>query len=155
MTKIFGDISPVSDSIAKRVPDGGVAARDLSTDANRASGKFGGMMEVGAPAAGPRPHPGPIPAAAEQGTAENLRHVPGPIRWNFPYANNQVWTPRSRSLTPFAVLRQLADVDDISRICIETRKDQMCSLGWDIAPRDKQQGPKLTEKINAARAFFA
>ncbi|HVL65738.1 MAG TPA: phage portal protein [Vicinamibacterales bacterium] len=150
--KIFGDISPTPDSVTKKIPAGGVAARDLSADADRLS-RRGAFADQGAPAAGARPHPGPIPASGETGPAENLRHAP--IRWNYPYAYNQVWTPRSKALTPFAVLRQLAEVDDIIRICIETRKDQMTSLDWDIVPRDKKQGSGLTAKIQLAREFFA
>ena len=147
--KLFGfEINRVE----KKIPAGGVPAGDLSTDANRISGKTPALADVGAPAAGPRPHPGPIPAA--DGAVDD-RHARAPIRWNFPYAANQVWTPRSRALTPFAVLRQLSDVDEIIRICIETRKDQMTSLGWDIAPRDKKQGDSLMAKINEERAFFA
>jgi hypothetical protein len=79
--------------------------------------------------------------------------APSTLRFQFPYSVNSIWTPRG-ALTPFAVLRALADVSDIIRICIETRKDQICSLGWDIVPRDKKQGKDLAGKINDARTFF-
>lgn len=148
--KIFGDISPTPESIEKKIPAGGVAAGDLSNDANRISGKLPPVAAAAAPASGPRPDPGPIPAGQP---VQDPRHA-APIRWSFPYANNQVWTPRGKAKTPFALLRALADTDDIIRICIETRKDQMSSLGWDIVPRDKKQGAELAAKINAARAFF-
>ncbi len=140
--------------IAKKVPAGGVAAESLTDAADRQSGRLEpGMVGSASPAFGPRPNPGPLPAPGETSTLENLRHLP--IRWNFPYAFNQIWTPRRNALTPFAVLRQLAEVDDVIRICIETRKDQICSLGWDIVPRDNKQGAGLTSKINDARTFFS
>lgn len=139
-----------SRAITKKVPAGGRAS-SAKTQADMLSGRVEPAL-AGAPSAGARPNPGPVPAVRE-GDVEDLRHQP--IRWNYPYATNANWTPRKNALTPFSVLRSLAEVSDIIRICIETRKDQMCSLGWDIVPRDKKgQVDKHHAKINEARAFF-
>lgn len=149
--KLFG--FEITRDVEKKIPAGGVHAGDRSEEANRLSGRTPVVADTAAPAAGPRPHPGPLPAPGDDAPAPDLRHTP--IRWNVPHAANQTWTPRSRALTPFALLRQLADVSSEVRICIETRKDQMTSLAWDIAPRDKkQQSDALAGKLAAARTFF-
>ena len=106
-----------------------------------------------APATGQRPLPGPLPVVVDRPVdAEDLRHQP--IRFQFPYAINQRWTPRGSALTPFSILRQLADVSPEIRTCIETRKDQICSIGWDIGIRGQQGARKSTAKIDTCRAFF-
>lgn len=144
-------------TVRKKVPEGARATRSLATDADRLSGKLDPLMaHTGAPAAGQPPNPGPLPVVdPEASKPEDLRHHP--LRWNFPYAFNQVWTPRHNTLTPFALLRQFADVADIVRICIETRKDQMSSLGHDIVPRDKRAeipSETLERQIKQAEDFF-
>lgn len=106
-----------------------------------------------APATALPPNPGPVPVPAAT-TRE-------PIAYQFPYAVNQTLTPRgeNRALTPFAQLRQLADVSDLVRIAIEARKDQIASLDWDFAPRGRRfgQAPTADEIAGIAklRAFFA
>lgn len=104
------------------------------------------------PAMGRRPDPGPLPVIdAPRDGSQRL----APIRWQFPYGYNQYFQPRRTALTPFGVLRALADTCDLVRLCIETRKDQLCSLDWDIAPRDKRS--KLNEhapNIDTVRQFF-
>src|SRR5919108_4827704 len=96
---------------ARSLPSG-ARTSNLRTDVDLASGKLEPRLaETAAPARGPRPHPGPLPvidptahAGAEEPTPDDFRHQP--IRWQFPYAVNQVWTPRRNALTPFAILRQ-------------------------------------------------
>jgi hypothetical protein len=144
---------PTEDPIEKKIPAGGVPARDLSHEARVASGAEPAFSSMTTPAAGPRPHPGPIPAAESGGPPADLRHQP--IRWAFPWANNQVWTPRRGALTPFATLRTLADVSDITRICIETRKDQLCSMSWNITAREKDGGEASATRVREIQQFFA
>jgi HK97 family phage portal protein len=55
--------------------------------------------------------------------------------WDFPVGVNRVYTPRSYEPISFAELRALADAHDITRLAIETRKDQLEKLDWTIKPR--------------------
>lgn len=61
---------------------------------------------------------------------------------------NIVYTPRSTEPIGFEQLRFLADSCDILRLVIETRKDQMGSLGWNIKSKDKQQQQKGEQNPN-------
>jgi len=61
-------------------------------------------------------------------------------RYNFPVGINYIYTPRSFEPIGFAELKALAN-DDITRLCIETRKDQVEKLGWAIKSRD-EDAPK-------------
>ena len=53
---------------------------------------------------------------------ENLR------LWDFPIGVNRVYTPRAQEPISFAELRALAEAHDITRLAIETRKDQLEKL---------------------------
>lgn len=61
--------------------------------------------------------------------------------WNYPVGYNAIWTPRSFTEIGFDELRALAKHHDITRLAIETRKDQMEVLDWTIRPID-QKHPK-------------
>ncbi len=52
--------------------------------------------------------------------------------WDFPVGVNTVYTPRSYEPVSFAELRGLAESHDITRLAIETRKDQLERLDWTI-----------------------
>ncbi|HTV88002.1 MAG TPA: phage portal protein [Stellaceae bacterium] len=54
--------------------------------------------------------------------------------WDFPVGVNTIYTPRSYEPISFAELRALADAHDLTRLAIETRKDQLESLEWAIRP---------------------
>jgi hypothetical protein len=54
--------------------------------------------------------------------------------WDFPVGVNTIYTPRSYEPISFAELRALADAHDITRLAIETRKDQLESLEWTVKP---------------------
>lgn len=56
---------------------------------------------------------------------------------DFPIGYNLGLKPRQYEPLSFEQLRQLADGNDILRLCIETRKDQMAKLNWSILPRKK------------------
>lgn len=127
-------------SVEKRdVPAGGTVntSVDLArTAANLAAG--------GSAAMGLRPDPGPLPPATQE--------TDNPVRFQFPIAGNQTWTPRAGRAISFSTLRTFADACDIVRACIETRKDQLCSLDWEIVGRDGAKPDKT--KLAKALAFF-
>lgn len=54
---------------------------------------------------------------------------------------NQRVTPRQGEANTFATLRSLADGYDLMRLAIETRKDQLASLSFVIAPMDDTVKP--------------
>ena len=55
--------------------------------------------------------------------------------WDFPVGVNTIYTPRSYEPVSFEELRRLADAHDITRLAIETRKDQLEKLDWSIRAR--------------------
>ena len=55
--------------------------------------------------------------------------------WDFPVGINTVYEPRTDEPISCAELRALADSHDITRLAIETRKDQLEKLDWTIKPR--------------------
>ncbi len=55
--------------------------------------------------------------------------------WDFPVGVNTIYTPRAYEAVSFGELRALADAHDITRLAIETRKDQLEKLDWAIKPR--------------------
>lgn len=57
-------------------------------------------------------------------------------RFDFPVGYNLRTVPRQDEPVTFATLRGLADSLDVLRLLIETRKDQLCRLEWQIRPRD-------------------
>jgi HK97 family phage portal protein len=56
--------------------------------------------------------------------------------WDFPVGYNTTYTPRSYEPIGFDELRALAESHDITRLAIETRKDQIEKLEWTIKSRD-------------------
>jgi HK97 family phage portal protein len=62
-----------------------------------------------------------------------------PVRlWDFPGGYNTIYTPRSYEAIGFDELRALAESHDITRIAIETRKDQIEKLVWAIKSRNER-----------------
>src|SRR5579862_7039687 len=55
--------------------------------------------------------------------------------WDFPVGVNTIYTPRAYERVSFDELRALADAHDITRLAIETRKDQLEKLDWTVKPR--------------------
>src|SRR6201993_4651916 len=62
--------------------------------------------------------------------------------WDFPVGYNTIYTPRSFEAIGFEELRALADSHDITRLAIETRKDQIEKLDWAIKPRNEKTPDK-------------
>ncbi len=62
--------------------------------------------------------------------------------WDFPVGYNTIYTPRSYEPIGFYELRALADNHDITRLAIETRKDQIEKLNWVIRSRNERRPAK-------------
>ena len=81
-------------------------------------------------------------------------------RFDFPSGYNLNIEPRAYEPIRFADLRALADSYDLLRIIIETRKDQMAQMSWNIKLRDGYQGAPgfdntaLAPQLLALESFF-
>lgn len=86
-------------------------------------------------------HLGRLSLEARQGQALSPGDPPVPAYtealrlWDFPVGINTVYEPRTDEPVSFSELRALADRHDITRLAIETRKDQLEKLDWTIKPR--------------------
>ncbi len=58
--------------------------------------------------------------------------------WDYPVGYNAIYTPRSYEAIGFDELRALAESHDITRLAIETRKDQIEKLDWTIKSRNEK-----------------
>ena len=65
---------------------------------------------------------------------------------DYPVGYNYIYTPRAYEPVGFAELRALAQNHDITRLAIETRKDQIEKLDWQIKPRDEKTATEETKK---------
>jgi HK97 family phage portal protein len=59
--------------------------------------------------------------------------------WDFPVGYNTIYTPRAYEPIGFHELRALAENHDITRLAIETRKDQIEKLEWAIRSRNEKK----------------
>lgn len=85
----------------------------------------------------------PMPSVAPPEVKEEGRAM------DYPVGYNQNLAPRAMEPVSFSQLRTLADAYDLMRIIIETRKDQVSRLKWNVKPRDhKKQPDARCEKIN-------
>lgn len=73
--------------------------------------------------------------------------------WDYPTSFNLRQRPLRESGMTFETLRTLADSLDILRLAIETRKDQMCRLDWQVRPRDgsSTEDPAVAEIMDRLR----
>lgn len=77
-----------------------------------------------------------------------------PRSLDFPVGINQIIAPRVPESFGFAELRAFANVE-LVRLAIETRKDQISRLDWQIKPRDGRKKRKdADERVRAAERFF-
>lgn len=77
-----------------------------------------------------------------------------PRQFQYPVGYNFTTRPRASEPISFATLRSLADIYDVGRICIETRKKQLRGLDWTIVAKEEGQGHKYADEIKRVRAFF-
>jgi hypothetical protein len=77
---------------------------------------------------------------------------------DYPTGYNQRTQPREGEAITFDQLRHLADSCEMVRIAIETRKDQISRLSWNIKPRDNGKEPATNAptdpRITAIQEFF-
>jgi len=73
-------------------------------------------------------------------------------QYDYPVATNLNIRPRSNESTSFADLRALADAYYLVRIAIESRKDQLVKLKWQIKPIDKKA--KSDARCEELTTFF-
>lgn len=62
--------------------------------------------------------------------------------WDYPVAWNLNYLPRANEPLPFSKLKTLAEWCPLVRTVIETRKDQVEALEWQIMPREAQRGQR-------------
>jgi hypothetical protein len=75
--------------------------------------------------------------------------------WDFPVGWNTIYTPRAYEPVGFEELRALAENHDITRLAIETRKDQIEKLEWSIKSRDeKNPASDAPRRIDAVTEFW-
>jgi HK97 family phage portal protein len=75
--------------------------------------------------------------------------------WDFPVGYNTTYTPRSYEPIGFDELRALAESHDITRLAIETRKDQVEKLEWVIKSRDERHpAPDAAIRIEQVTEFW-
>jgi HK97 family phage portal protein len=74
--------------------------------------------------------------------------------WDFPVGVNTLYTPRAYEPVSFAELRALADGHDITRLAIETRKDQLEKLEWVVRSRPTQVAAADARSRSAQLADF-
>ncbi len=81
-----------------------------------------------------------------------------PRRWIYPPAINVASGPRAMpGQVSFQDLRNFAASYDVLRVCVETRKQQMRGLKWDVVVRNHaaSRGSDFSADIERAVAFFA
>lgn len=137
-------------------PPAGARVTDLSTQAYGLVARIGQAVRYVVQNVTPSTWFGPgQPIAAqadkpEQGTKGRV----------FDYATgiNLSTQPRSEQWAggvSFPVLRALADSFDLLRLVIETRKDQIASISWEVIPEDGDaEEDKYQEQIEKVTAFF-
>ncbi len=75
--------------------------------------------------------------------------------WDYPVGVNTIYTPRSYEAISFAELRRLADAHDITRLAIETRKDQLERLDWAIRVKSARTArPDAASRVAAVAEFW-
>ncbi len=134
-------VNPVS-SIMTQAYAQGAPITDVSTkfDTPKAGGQ---NTQALVPVIGPDPVNNQTPEAVPFGPLQPIgpfyqAQMKDRIR-DYRQGFNLEYTPGYTKSNTFATLRNFADNYDLLRLCIETRKDQMCGLNWDIRYKDKSK----------------
>ena len=119
------------------MPDGGnktAIPSWMMSGAGSAQFGFGGLFSPGLP---------PVPTDKQQVRA-----------WDFSPAQNLQWTPRSIEPFGFPSLRSFSNVE-LVRLAIETRKDQIEGLDWNVTVRgDRRKRVDAVERIRSVERFM-
>jgi hypothetical protein len=75
-------------------------------------------------------------------------------QFDYPPGYNLIAQPRAYQPIGFGELRALADAYDLVRIIIETRKDQLARLEWNVRSREGRHGAS-DPRIRRIEAFWA
>lgn len=77
-------------------------------------------------------------------------------RFDFPMGYNIINQPKAYDPVGFPTMRALADNYDLLRLVIETRKDQIARMKWNVVPRDPKKPVKgaIEERIKEVEDFF-
>lgn len=77
-------------------------------------------------------------------------------RFDYPTGYNIVNQPKAYDPIGFQTMRALADSYDILRLVIETRKDQVARMKWNIVPRDPKKPIKgvIKKRVEEIERFF-
>ncbi len=75
-------------------------------------------------------------------------------QWDFPVGFNLQYTPRGTEKASFSQLRALADNYDIVRLLIETRKDQLVKIKWNVQNEDLKKKTANDPRIKVVEDFF-
>ena len=76
-------------------------------------------------------------------------------QWDYQAGYNLALTPRQYEAVGFVTLRAISESYDLLRTVIETRKDQVARMGWNIKARDPKKQDGAAAKIKAATDFFS
>lgn len=72
-----------------------------------------------------------------------------PRRWDYPFWWNLQIPPRAYESISFALLRHMADAYDLLRLVIETCKNRISYLEWDVVPAEKDTDKTKTKSVGA------
>lgn len=75
-------------------------------------------------------------------------------KFNYPVGYNLIVTPRANEPVSFSDLRFLADNCDLLRMVIESRKDQLEKLEWQVIPHKDSKTAPDDPRIKAAEKFL-
>ncbi|GIK83029.1 MAG: hypothetical protein BroJett024_41340 [Alphaproteobacteria bacterium] len=125
--------------VATPIEQPGFFARTLAAASYAFTGRFPGWFGPGEPLR-------PLVPEAERETVAGRQ-------FDYPFGVNLRTTPRAGETVAFAEMRALADNYDLLRLVIETRKDQLAKLEWNIRP--KRTGAAEDGRCKQISEFFA
>lgn len=88
----------------------------------------------------------PLPPQAQQAKGR---------RFDYPYGSNIRYTPRADEQISFDQLKRLSESWDLVRLCIETRKDQIEKMEWDVKYKGDINSDPDDPKLQKIKARFA
>ncbi len=104
------------------------------------------------------PPPKTVPGSDWFGPLNPLRPI-APVgvqgrTWDYPSGYNLNTVARSYVSTSFETLRAMADSYDLLRLVIETRKDQLKRLTWEVRPKNRFSKKNVDDQVKKARDFL-